>query len=118
MTRVASGHHILGIEHLLGEFWDGESAILLTATRSERSEAGHEEVETGEGNHVDRQLTQVSVQLTREPKARRHTCNGVEGNGVTEYLSSSTVGVGVVTVLETMKVVVVVDFGRWYGRKN
>ena len=50
MAGVAGSHHVLGIEHLLGELGDGERPVLLGSTGSEGSEAGHEKVETGEGN--------------------------------------------------------------------
>ena len=46
--------------------------VLLRAAGGERGEAGHEEVEAGEGNHVDRKLPQVSVQLAGEPEAGGH----------------------------------------------
>ena len=49
--------------------------VLLGATGSEGSEPGHEEVETGEGDHVDRQLPQVSIELAGEPEACSHTWN-------------------------------------------
>ena len=63
MTGVAGGHHVLGVEHLLGQLGHGEGAVLLGATARQGGEAGHEEVQTGEGHHVDSQLAQVSVQL-------------------------------------------------------
>ena len=63
MTRVAGSHHVLGVEHLLGQLGHGQGPVLLGATGRQGSEAGHEEVETGEGDHVDSQLTQVSVEL-------------------------------------------------------
>ena len=66
VTWVTGCHHVLGIEHLLGEFWDGESSVLLASTGCEWGEAGHEEVETWEGYHVDGQFAEISVQLTRE----------------------------------------------------
>ena len=50
--------------------------VLLGATRGQRGEARHEEVETWEGHHVDSQLPQVSVQLAREPQAGGHTRHG------------------------------------------
>ena len=33
------------------------TSVLLRSTGSERSKAGHEEMKTGEGNHVDSQLS-------------------------------------------------------------
>ena len=39
---------------------------LVSTSRSEWGESGHEEVETREWDHVDGQLSQVSVQLTWE----------------------------------------------------
>ena len=29
VSWVRSAHHVLGVEHLLGEFWDGKSSVLL-----------------------------------------------------------------------------------------
>ena len=40
-------------------------------------------METGEGNHVDGELPQVSVELTREPEAGGHAGHG-EGHQVVE----------------------------------
>ena len=62
-------HHVLGVKHLVGQFGDRQGAVRLGAARGQRSEANHEEVETREGNHVDGELSQVSVQLTRETQA-------------------------------------------------
>jgi len=69
VAGIAGSHHVLGIEHLLGEFGHSEGAVLLGATRCQGGESRHEEVETREGNHVDGQLSQISVQLTWEAKA-------------------------------------------------
>ena len=66
VTRVAGSHHVLGVEHLLGQLGHGQGPVLLGAAGGQGSEAGHEEVETGEGDHVDGQFTQIGVQLTRE----------------------------------------------------
>ena len=89
MPGVAGRHHVLGVEHLLGQLGDGEGSVLLGAAGCQGSEPGHEEVEPGEGDHVDRQLPQVSIELAGEPEAGRHTGHG-EGDQVVEV----TVGWG------------------------
>ena len=47
--------------------------VLLRASGGQGSEPWHEEVETREGDHVDSQLTEISVQLAREPQTGGHT---------------------------------------------
>ena len=64
---IAGGHHVLRVEHLLGEFWYGQCSVLLAATRCERSETWHKEVKTREWYHVHGEFPQVGVQLAREP---------------------------------------------------
>ena len=54
---------------------------MLAATSCQGCETGHEEVESGKGDHVHRQLPQVSIQLAREPEARGHAGHG-EGDQV------------------------------------
>ena len=76
VSGVASGHHVLGIEHLGGELGDGQSSVLLGSSAGERSESGDEEVETGEGNHVDCEFPEISVKLSREPQAGGDTRHG------------------------------------------
>merc|ERR1719357_1785375 len=76
MTRITGSHHVLGIEHLLGELWNGQGTVLLTATASERSKARHEEVKTWEGNHVDGKFAEISVELARESEAGGDTTHG------------------------------------------
>ena len=46
--------------------------VLLRTTGSQRSKPGHEEVETREGHHVDCQLAEVSIQLSRETQTGGH----------------------------------------------
>ena len=73
VSWVRSAHHVLGIEHLGGELWDGQSAVLLGATGGEWGETSHEEVETGEGDKVDSELSEVRVELTWEAEAAGDT---------------------------------------------
>ena len=54
VPRVARGHHVLSVEHLLSQLWDCQRAVLLGAAAGEGGESGHEEVQAGEGDHVDR----------------------------------------------------------------
>ena len=76
MSRIASGHHVLGIKHLLGEFSNGQGAILLTTLGSKRSKSGHKEVQTWEGHHIDGQFTQIGIQLTGETQTGGDTGHG------------------------------------------
>ncbi|KFW82779.1 hypothetical protein N305_07760, partial [Manacus vitellinus] len=76
VTRVTRCHHVLGIEHLLGELGHGEGTVLLAAACCQRGKARHEEVETREGHHVDSQLAEVSVELAREAQGGGDTAHG------------------------------------------
>jgi hypothetical protein len=69
VAEVGRSHHVLGVEHLLGELGNGDGAEGVGAAAGEGSESDHEEVETGEGNHVDGQLPEIRVKLTRETQA-------------------------------------------------
>merc|ERR1719267_182558 len=73
VTRIGGAHHVLGVEHLLGELRDGERTVLLGAAGGERSEPSEEEVQTWEWDEVDTQLAQVGVELAREAQAAGHT---------------------------------------------
>jgi hypothetical protein len=76
VSGIASGHHVLGIEHLLGQFWHSQGSVLLTSSAGQGSETRHKKVKTREGDHVYGQFSQVSVQLTGESKAGGHTRHG------------------------------------------
>merc|ERR1711970_1136483 len=76
VTWITSGHHVLGIEHLLGEFWNCKSSVLLGTSGGRWGESGHEKVETGEGDHINSQLSQIGIQLTGESETGGHTRHG------------------------------------------
>ena len=86
---VAGRHAAAGLEQLLDQLRHAQLLESCVAAADERRQAGHEEVEAGEGNHVDRQLAQVSVELAGEPEAGGHTGHG-DGHQVVEV----TVGGG------------------------
>lgn len=69
VTEVGCSHHVLGVEHLLGELGNGDGAEGVGATAGKRGESNHEEMQTREGNHVDSQLPEIRVELTRETQA-------------------------------------------------
>ena len=73
VSGVGGAHHVLGIEHLLGELGDGESSVLLGASGGEGGESSHEEVETGEGDQVNGELSEIGVELTGESEAAGDT---------------------------------------------
>merc|ERR1711908_187997 len=73
VTGIGSAHHVLGIEHLLGQLGHGECTVLLGAAGGKGGEAGEEEVEAGEWDEVDAKLAEVGVELTGETEAAGDT---------------------------------------------
>jgi len=73
VTEVGSSHHVLGVEHLLGQLGDADLAVRLAAAAGQGSEADHEEVQTREGDHVDGELAEIGVELTGETEGGGHT---------------------------------------------
>jgi hypothetical protein len=75
---------------LLGQLWDGDSTERVGTAAGKRSEANHEEMETREGNHVDGQLSEIRVKLTRESKTSGDT--GHDGRNQVVEISVRWVG--------------------------
>jgi len=69
VTRVRRCHHVLRIKHLLSELRNRDSSVSHRASSSKWRKSDHEEVKTGEGNHVDRELSEIRVELTGESEA-------------------------------------------------
>ena len=90
VTEVRRSHHILGVEHLLGQLWDGDGTEGVGTTTGERSEANHEEVETRKGNHVNSQFAEIRVQLARETETGGDTGH----DGRDQVVEISVRGVG------------------------
>jgi len=48
MSWVSGTHHILGIEHLLGQFWHSQCSVLLWSSWGQWCKSDHEEMESWE----------------------------------------------------------------------
>jgi len=73
VSWVRSTHHVLGVEHLLGEFWDREGSVLLGSSGGEWGETNHEEVKSWEWYQVSGELSEIRVQLTWESERASDT---------------------------------------------
>jgi len=89
VSGVSGAHHVFGVEHLLGEFGDGESSVLLRSSGGEGGESDHEEMESREGDKVDSQFSEIRVQLTGESEA-----TGDSGHGGGDEVVKVTIGGG------------------------
>ena len=117
VTEVGGSHHVLRVEHLLGQLGDGDGAVRVTAAAGQRSESDHEEVKTREGNHVDSQLAEVGVELTGETQTGGDTGH----DGGNQVVQVTVRGVGqlegthadvVQSLFETVRSILFAIFGR------
>merc|ERR1712127_750766 len=76
VSWIASSHHVFSIEHLLGQFWNGQGPVTLGASAGQRSETWHEKVQPWEWNRINSQFPQISVKLTWKSEARGDTGHG------------------------------------------
>ena len=78
MSWIGCAHHVLCVEHLLRQFRHSQCSVLLRSSGGQWGKANHKEMQSGEGNQVHCQLSQVRVQLTWEPQTAGNAthCSG------------------------------------------
>mmetsp|Transcript_43582 Transcript_43582/g.103917 ORF Transcript_43582/g.103917 Transcript_43582/m.103917 type:complete len:322 (-) Transcript_43582:34-999(-) len=76
MAGIGCAHHVLSVEHLLGQLRNCQGPVLLRSTGGQRGKACHEEVQARERHQVDGNLAQITVQLSWEAQAAGHTAHG------------------------------------------
>lgn len=83
MARITRGHDVFGIKQLVRQLRHRDRLVRLAPPRGQRGGADGEEVETGEGDHVDGEFAEVGVELAGETQAGGDTRDD-EGDEVVE----------------------------------
>lgn len=76
VVGVSGSHHVPGIKHRLCELGHCQGPVLLAASAGQWGKAGHEEVQAGEGDHTDKQIARVSIELARKTQAGSDSTHG------------------------------------------
>jgi len=72
VAGVRGSHHVLGIEHLLGQLGNSQGTEVLGVVGGQGSETDHEEVKTGEGDYSNMNAHKPLV--IRRPLRLRLSC--------------------------------------------